>query len=174
MFLLNRSFLRDFEQWARGRLHCQERKGQKETNTFLTCHVRLFTPVLLLFQYCIKSENFKVSVKQEDSAFSETRETLIKIECYFGRFYFEFKPKRNEEVRNVEKLIISLLAKKRSINFQWKTKQQQQKTPTALQIYKMFITYGLWIWTIISLISKAEIWQFNPEFKDQLINWKSF
>lgn len=90
MFLLNPSFLWDSEQWARGRFHCQESKGQKETNTFLTCHVRLLTPVLLLFQHCIKAGNFKVSVKQEDSAFSGTREALIKIEFYFGRFCFAF------------------------------------------------------------------------------------
>lgn len=48
------------------------------------------------FQHCIKAENFKVSVKEEDTAFPGTRVALIKIGFYFRMFCLAFEPKRSE------------------------------------------------------------------------------
>lgn len=74
------------------------------------------TPVLLLFQHCIKAENFKVSVNQEDAAFSWTEEALIKIGFILECFSLHFNQKEVTEVeRNVKKLVISLIVR-RSIN----------------------------------------------------------
>lgn len=62
-------------------------------------------------------------MKQEDSAFSWTREALIKIGFILECFALHFNQKEVTEVeRNVEKLIISLMAR-RSINLQRETRK---------------------------------------------------
>lgn len=153
---LNADFLWDSELWTRGRFCCQESEGQKETNTFLTSHVKAAHPCVIAFSTLHQRWKLKVSVKQGDSAFSGTRVVLIKSGFYFGMFCFAFDLKRSEGDREKSRAVGHLLNGKKINYF------AMRKKKTALQIYKMFIIYGLWIWTIISLISKGEIWQFQP------------
>lgn len=69
-------------------------KGKRRQVLFWPLALKPLTPVLLHFQQCIKAGNFKVSVKQEDTAFPGTRVALIKIGLYWGMFCFVFEPKK--------------------------------------------------------------------------------
>lgn len=84
-----------------------------------------------------------MSVKQEATAFPGTRVALIKIGLYMGMFCFVFEPKRSEGDREKSRAVDYLPnGKKDQLIYNERGKKRERD---ALQIYKVFIIYGLWI-----------------------------